>query len=174
MGCGDGLVGFFEEEKGKNLTGRECTRKLGVGEGVPGGGAGDGFGKGNQDREAKLVRGAPNRGHVAGGRDAGLRLACKGDMRVSRKASRDGFSKFQYGYIFARPDIVGTGGLAAEKHGPEPDGEIRGVQPGSVRGTIAAHGDRAAAQSVADEVADGEVSIDGKQRMTGSNLGCLE
>ena len=60
--------------------------------------------------------------------------------------------------------VEGLQGGGSEEHGPEPDGEVCGVEVGAERGSVAGDGDRLIVESVPDEVTDGEVGVEGKVR----------
>ena len=62
----------------------------------------------------------------------------------------------------SEPHIEGLHGGSAEEHSPEPDGKVGCVEVGAKRGAVAADGDRLVVDGVADEVADGEVGVEGE------------
>jgi hypothetical protein len=68
---------------------------------------------------------------------------------------------FGDGHAVVGAYVVGTVGLALGEKSPEPDGEIGHVEPGAARCAVAADVDGLVREGGADEVADGEVSVEG-------------
>ena len=91
-----------------------------------------------------------------------------GSEHVYRQAWMNGgdgaLGKFADRDCFLRADIVGAGVRAAQQHGPEPHGEVGGIQVGSQRCAIATDGDRAPSECIAEKVAGGVVCVERKVR----------
>ena len=51
---------------------------------------------------------------------------------------------------------------SGEEHGPEPDGEVCGIEVGAERGSVAHYLYWDVGHGVTDEVADGEVGVEGE------------
>ena len=65
---------------------------------------------------------------------------------------------------FFGADVEGLHGGGAEEDGPEPDGEVGGVEVGAEGCAVAGDGDGLIVEGIADEVADGEVGVEGEVR----------
>lgn len=60
-----------------------------------------------------------------------------------------------------RADIEWHERRSAEEDRPEPDGQVGGIEVGAAGGAVAVDLDGMAGEDVADEIADGEVLIEG-------------
>ncbi len=85
-----------------------------------------------------------------------------GDFDFESGVERGGDGVGEGGYVDGvfGADVEGLHGGGAKEHGPQPDGEVGGVEVGAEGRAVSGDGDGLVVEGVAEEVADGEVGVE--------------